>query len=332
MKLRSWLRPLLALGLLGVALFVLHSRLHDLDAAQVLRALGQLPREHLFVAVVLTAVNYLQLTLYDSIALAYLKRSLRPRRVLLTSLVATAFGHNIGPSIASGGTVRYRYYSELGLTNREIATLISFLAITFFVGFCWVGGIVLLSTSAETKFGAFLSTGLLRATGGVLLAIGILYFLLCCLKRQITVRGKSLEVPTPRLAILQVVVAGSDWFVMAGVLSLFMPPGALRYAEVLHTLVVAQVAGMLSQVPGGMGIFESLMLAALGPHVPEASLVGALVGYRVLYFFVPLALAILVLIVTEIRRRTSSDARASMPGVAPSQRPSHASVPPLSNP
>jgi uncharacterized membrane protein YbhN (UPF0104 family) len=191
---------------------------------------------------------------------------------------------------------------------------------------------VLLTTSAEMKFGAFLSTSLLRVTGGVLLGIGVLYFLLCCLKRQITVRGRSLALPTPRLAILQVAVAGSDWFVMAGVLSLFMPPGALRYAEVLHTLVVAQVAGMLSQVPGGMGVFESLMLTALGPHVPEASLVGALVGYRVLYFFLPLALAILVLIVTEIRRRLSaSEEGISTPETAPIRAP-HASVSSLGDP
>jgi uncharacterized membrane protein YbhN (UPF0104 family) len=90
---------------------------------------------------------------------------------------------------------------------------------------------------------------------------------------------------------------------------------------------------MLSQVPGGMGVFESLMLAALGPHVPEASLVGALVGYRVLYFFIPLALAILVLIITEIRRRLASGhARQSVAAAAPTQRASHASVPPLSHP
>jgi phosphatidylglycerol lysyltransferase len=311
MKSRRWLRPLLALILLGVAVVVLERRLQGLDFGEVWRALAKLPRVHLVLAALLTAANYAWLSLYDAAALAYLGKSLSGGRILLTSFVATAFGHNIGPSFASGGSVRYRYYSEFGLSGREVASLVSFIAVTFVVGFAWVGGAVLLTTPSDLKFGAPLSPLLLRAIGGVFLALGALYLALCCLRRSIRVRGKTLTLPSPRLVGLQIAVAGGDWLVMAAILTLFMPKGSLHYSEVLHTLVVSQIAAMLSQVPGGVGVFESLVLSALGPHVPAAGLVGALVAYRVLYFFVPLVLSILIMATGELRRRLAARSSAS---------------------
>jgi phosphatidylglycerol lysyltransferase len=311
MKSSRWLRPLLALVLLGVAVVVLERRLAGLDFGEVWRALAKLPRERLVLAALLTAANYAWLSLYDAVALSYLGKSLRPRQILLTSFVATAFGHNIGPSFASGGSVRYRYYSEQGLTVRDVASLVSFIAVTFVVGFAWVGGSVLLTTPAELKFGAALSPLLLRTVGGVLLVLGASYLVLCRVRRKIRLRGSAVDVPSPRLALVQIAVAGGDWFVMAAILSLFLPPGALHYSEVLHTLVVSQVAAMLSQVPGGVGVFESLVLSALGPHVPAAGLVGALVAYRVLYFFVPFVVSILILAGGEVRRRLAARSASS---------------------
>jgi phosphatidylglycerol lysyltransferase len=57
--------------------------------------------------------------------------------------------------------------------------------------------------------------------------------------------------------------------------------------------VLAQAAGVVSQIPGGIGVFESaflwLMSAAQSTHHP--SLIGALLLYRIIYYFLPLMLA-----------------------------------------
>jgi phosphatidylglycerol lysyltransferase len=306
MKRSSWIRAGVSVTLLGTALFVLHARLSEVEPREVFQRLRELPTWRLVAAIALTVLNYVQLTLYDVLGLAYLRRSLPYRRVALASFVATAFGHNVGFSFAASGSVRYRYFSAWGLSTGEVAGLVGFGSLTYLTGFSWVAGIVLLTIQSGAGSLLGMDPVLLRCVGAVLLLLGFGYLALSVFgPGVVTPKGKRFELPRPALALGQIFVSGCDWLVMTCILKLLLPAGVLDYSSLLRVLVLAQVAGTLSQVPGGLGVFESLMVTALTPTLSASAVLGTLLFYRVCYFFIPFAVAIALFSLNELRRRAS---------------------------
>lgn len=320
MKRRDWIRALIGVLLLIVAVWVLTSQLKNVNAHEVLAQVRRMPVERLIAAALLAAGNYLLLTLYDALGLAYLGISLPYRRVALASFIATAFGHNIGPSFASGGSVRYRFYSASGVPTRSIAKLVGFLAFTFVVGFSIVGGTTLLVVPGHLNL-VGLPLGLLRAIGGALLGLGVVYGALVLAATKLR-RLARFQLPKPAIAAGQLFVSGIDWLVMAAIITLLLPPGSVDYFELLRLLFVAQFAGMISQVPGGLGVFESLMVSALTAELSATVVLTTLLVYRLIYFFTPLAIAATLLLVTEIRARAKDrEQRPRMPTKPTPSRP-----------
>lgn len=293
------LRLGIPLALLVAALLVLRSQLRHLDVGEVFSNIRALPAWRVTLAACVTIVNYLQLTMYDVLGLAYVKRKLQYTRVAPASLLAIAFGHNIGPSLLSGGSIRYRFYTEQGLSPSEIARLVGFISITFALGYAWIAGAMLSSVPQTTKLP--IPTSATRLLGILLLFLGGSYVALSAVGlRRIPFGRSSLDYPRLGLAVSQVCVAVIDWLSMAMVLSLLLPVDLSSYWDILRMLLVAQIAGMLSQVPGGLGVFESLMVAALGATLPVAVVLGSLVVYRLVYNLLPFAIAMLGLAVYEL--------------------------------
>jgi uncharacterized membrane protein YbhN (UPF0104 family) len=314
MKRSHWIRVLVSVTLLAVALFVLRSQLRDVEFGEVLARVRGLPPSSIAAAVLLTLLNYAQLTLYDVIGLGYLHRRLPYRKVALASFVATAFGHNIGFSFASSGSVRYRFFSAWGLSTGEVAALVAFGSLTYAAGFACVAGVVLVAIPDGAATLRLVDPALLRGIGAALLLLGGSYLGLSLFGPEgVTHRGRTFELPRPALAVGQIVVGAADWLLMTWVLSLLLPSGAIDYAALLRLVLVAQVAGSLSQVPGGLGVFESLMVTSLTPALPVSTVLGTLVFYRVLYYFLPFAAAIALFSLHELKRRVS----VAPPGLAP---------------
>jgi phosphatidylglycerol lysyltransferase len=67
---------------------------------------------------------------------------------------------------------------------------------------------------------------------------------------------------------------------------------------------------MASHVPGGVGVFEGLMVLLLGPFMTSGDLLPSLVVYRAVYYLLPLALALVGLVADELHQRRSQAARA----------------------
>jgi len=55
---------------------------------------------------------------------------------------------------------------------------------------------------------------------------------------------------------------------------------------------------MLSDVPGGLGVFEALVVLML-PDAPPVAVFGALLAYRITYYIVPFAIAAATLGIRE---------------------------------
>lgn len=77
----------------------------------------------------------------------------------------------------------------------------------------------------------------------------------------------------------------------------------ITYLGFLSVLVLAQIAQIPSHVPGGVGVFENVMLLLLKPYAPSASILAALLVYRFVFMLIPLAAASGLLAVFEFRER-----------------------------
>ncbi|HEY5956179.1 MAG TPA: hypothetical protein VIV60_06490 [Polyangiaceae bacterium] len=296
---KPWFRFGLSLLLLGAALYVLRREIERTSLSELWMHARAIPAQRLGLMLTIGAVNSLQLTRYDVLALRYLRRTFPFPRVAFVSFIASVFARNVGPSVASGGSVRYRFYSAWGLPVGEIAMLIGFLSLTLFVGFSAVSGLCF--TFAADAIATSLpgpSVGW-RLLGGGLLAFCLAYLVLCARQPTLTVRGRRFKPPSLQIALNQALTSGVDWLAMAGMVTLLLPDDSVRYVEVLAIVLVAQVAGVWSQVPGGIGVFEAIVVAALSSRFPIPVLFSTLLLYRCLYFFVPLAIASTLLVGAE---------------------------------
>lgn len=299
------LTALLPAVLLVTAAWVLHRELAAFHWRDVAAGIGTLPRSSLALAVFVTGLNYALLTLYDVLALGYVEQRLPYARVGMASFIAYAFGNNVGVAMLSSASVRYRLYSAWGMSARDITRVAVFCGITLWLGLLATGGLAFAVTPVEVRGLSLLPVGALRVLGLFLLLLAVGYVGVCARWRQpLTVRGMSLSLPSPRIALAQLAVSGADWLLAALVLFLLLPPEAGVSLPVFIALfMLGQVAGLVSQVPGGLGVFESVILAALSPRIPTPTVLGVLVAYRAIYYLAPFAMAALLLGGNELAHR-----------------------------
>ena len=135
-------------ALLSLALWAFHREMLSYPPGEVIRQIRSLPAWGLLAALALTATDYVLLTGYDVLALRALNRPLPYRRTALASFCGYAASHNLGMALLSGGGVRFRLYSAFGLTPLEIAGVVGFCGLTYWMGLAALGGLYLLAAGA----------------------------------------------------------------------------------------------------------------------------------------------------------------------------------------
>jgi phosphatidylglycerol lysyltransferase len=299
------LGPLLAFGLLGIAFWMLQRQLRGHSYTEIQHSLSAIGADRLALALGLTVASYFVLTGYDTLALRYLGRPLRYRRRALAAFLGYVFSYNLGLNLLGGAAPRYRLYTRWGLTALEIATLIGFVSLTF-----WLGGLTLAAVAFVGEPAGM--TAALRLPQGVVLPVGVvlavlvgIYLFTCTIRRTpFTLRGWTVSLPSPPMAVSQLVLSVVDWSLAASVLYVLLPPAArVSYPYFLGLFVVAEVGGVLSNVPAGLGVFETIVILSLRPLAAPPSVLGALVAFRLVYYLLPLAVATAALAAYEIRLR-----------------------------
>jgi phosphatidylglycerol lysyltransferase len=281
---------------------------HELKAyayRDLMRQVWTLPHSHLALALLLTVIAYAVLPGYDAIALAYVDHPLPLRRIAFGSFIAYALSHSLGFPLLSGGPVRYRFWSVWGLSTSEIAQAISFAGATFIIGMIAVAGFVFVLEPTSTIQLLRLPFSSLKPVGALCLVLVAGYLVLSA-TRHTNFRFFDWEFPVPsaRLAAAQLLVAVVDWTAAGAVLYVLLPPGYhLSFLPVLGVFLLAQFAGILSHVPGGLGVFEAIVVLLLKPYLPAASIVGSLLAYRAIYYLLPLVVALAFLIAFEVQRK-----------------------------
>jgi phosphatidylglycerol lysyltransferase len=288
-----------SLTFFGVALFVIHHKLGQYRYHDIKSQLALMPRAHLIAAMVLTILDYLVLTTYDFLALRYIRHPVKYGKIAFASFVGYAFSHNM--TILGGSAVRYRIYSMLGVSAVKVAAIVAFCGVTFWLGFFSVGSAVFLFSSERVPAAFNLPFVSVRPIGALFLIIVTAYVTLALAKKApLRIRGWEFAIPAPGLVGSQLVISSIDWLLAGSVLFVLLPAGPsaggqLDYFSFMPFFLLAQVAGLLSYVPGGLGVFETAMMLLLSPFYESSAIISSLLVYRLVYYLIPFGVASLLL-------------------------------------
>jgi len=324
-RLLPFLKPLFVLALFGVALRVLQGTLAHYRYRDVIAYLDSLPAEQVVLAIVLTLFGYLAMTGYDTLAFRYIRHPLPYFKIAFASFIGYAFNNNVGLSGLVGGSLRYRLYNAWRLSAVDIAKVIAFCTITFWLGFVILGGIFFLATPPAVPPSIHLPFDSVRLLGVIMLVPAIVYMAWIAIRREpFRLRQWEFELPSASLFFSQVAISAVDWTIAAAVLYILLPNRLpINFAQFLGIFLLAQVAGVASNVPGGLGIFEAITLIFLAPFYPASQILGSLVAFRAIYYILPLFVATILLAAHEIVEKREGVAKAWRifgrwaPGIAP---------------
>ncbi|MFZ0613444.1 MAG: lysylphosphatidylglycerol synthase domain-containing protein, partial [Desulfobacterales bacterium] len=297
--------PGLSLFLFAAAVWLLHNELKTYHLRDILHAFESIPGPYRWAAAGLTLLSYGVMTGYDVLAMRYIRHRLPYSKIGLASFIGYAFSNNIGMSMIAGASVRYRLYSAWGLSTLQITQVVAFCTLTLWLGFLTLGGTVFLIEPLSVPAAIHLPLTSLKTIALVMLAIVAGIGLAISVKKNaITIRGWTIELPSLRLFVCQLVIAALDWMLASLVLFALLAPGAaMTYPQFLAVYLMAQLVGLVSQVPGGLGVFETVIVLLLSGRLPADQTFGALLGYRVLYYWLPLGAAAVLLGSQEILRK-----------------------------
>src|SRR5262249_7126808 len=135
------LTPWISLAVVAVILLMLSRALRRYDLAEVLATVVSADRSRLVLALACTAGSHLTLTIFDTLAVRYVRRRLPYRCTAWASFTGLSIGHTVGLAALSSGAVRYRFYSRWGLSAEEIGKVIVFCAITVGLGLLTLAGL-----------------------------------------------------------------------------------------------------------------------------------------------------------------------------------------------
>ena len=296
--------PALAVLFLTLAGSALHRELAAINLADVAAHIAELSSTRIAIALLLTAASYATLMLYDGLGLRYLRVAVPATRVALTSFIAYAFAHNISLAAFTGAGVRYRLYSAFGLGFVQVGALVTFCGVTSFLGVTTLAGVSMLVSSSPLLDAISVTWRLSSLVGLLLLLLPATYLAWSAWSvRTFRFRAFELGVPGFSVALSQLLAGCVDLGLAAAVLWTLLPAGAAdSYLQFVGLYALAIIAGVLSNVPGGLGVFETILMLALR-NVPRDQLIGALLVYRAIYYLLPLLLAGVLLAGSEIRRR-----------------------------
>lgn len=289
---RAALGGIVVAGILCLALVLLHKMLAGVHFKDVRAAIAAIGPRDVLIAIATATGSYIALTFYDVLALRVAGRPLPYRTAATASFLSYALTHNLGMAAVTGTSVRMRVYGQAGLTMGDVARVQTNAGLSFTFGLSLVSGVSLLWRGEALPLASYIigptalhliGAGLLISLGGLIAASGFV--------RRLDLFGWHVNLPSPGQAILQTLASALDLSLAAATLFVLLPESAsVGYPAFLAAYGVAIAASVLSHAPGGLGVFEAMMLAGLS-HGDRAGLAAALFVFRGIYYLLPLTIA-----------------------------------------
>ncbi|HRR44049.1 MAG TPA: lysylphosphatidylglycerol synthase domain-containing protein [Mesotoga sp.] len=292
------LLPLLGIALFIVSVAVLIREIGRYTISDIADKIGAIPLSRFLMAVVFTFLAYANLTLYDLISSLHLGVKKGYGRTALVSFIAYTFSKNIGFTFLSGTSVRFRMYGKWKVGSGKILGIIVLNYLTFWLGFFALAGVVFTLWYPLTQAVIRVPFNSLQILGAVAIAIYCLYlFIVIIRKKPFRFKNLRFSLPGKTFTLSQTAISTMDWLLSAGVLYFLLPP--VQYIPILAVFLLSQFAGLSSQVPGGLGVFEAMTLVILSPSLEADVLIAALLLYRVIFYLIPFLVALILFALEE---------------------------------
>lgn len=297
----GWIGLVLGVAIVSISIAALVHLLRDIEPGEIVVALKQRQSEHLVMAAGFIVLAYVTLSFYDLFALQTIGARHIPYRVAaMASLTSYAIGHNIGATAFSAGAIRYRIYSNWGLTLVEVTKICFVTGLTFWLGNLTVLGFGMSYVPQAASNIDHLPTMLNRALGiGALCVVAGYVAWIYHEPRTIGRNGWTLTLPSGASTLLQIAIGVVDLSCCSLAMYMLMPGdpqvGFVTFAVVF---VSATLLGFASHAPGSLGVFDAAMLVAF-MHFDKEDLIAGLLLFRLLYFIVPFTLALTLMMARE---------------------------------
>ncbi len=305
----------LGVVLLIGAIYVVQHEFRHLNVREVGRAVANMPRRALIIAALWNVAAYGVLTFYDRLATIYAGHRVSFARTAFASFCAYALAHNLGFAALSGAAIRYRLYANWGLTPPQIAKVIAFCSLTFGLGGMSLGGAILFGEpGAVPWFGTHLPRLALNAIGLLMWGAVGTYVFISTRFPLLRIAGRDVQLPGWRMALLQVSLATVDVAVTASIFYALLPAHeGLTWLRFVAIYLGSYAAGLVANVPGGLGVFDAAVLLGLSTYLPPQTVLSALLMFRLYYYIIPLFLAGALFAGNEFLVRATNLPRAARP-------------------
>lgn len=302
--LRSQSLRFLPVIIISVLVFFLHQQFEGFHLQQVLAGAAEYSLWILLLAACFVAISYALGGVYDNIAANYFELPIAARQVFLAGTLATTFSNNVGFSALSGAAVRFRFYSQWNIGVGSIAKVTVFHALTYWLGILLVIGLwgVIYSQQISSYLPFSLSGGVIQFIAVSLLLVYCALLYLGIAGKTLRVRGFSLEVPPPKITLLQTILSVIDCVLTAGIFYLLLPASPhIDFSLLLIIFLIAQLVGFASSIPAGLGAFDGTILLLLGPvYASHEMVLTTLLMYRLLAYLIPFIIAALLFGIYEL--------------------------------
>ncbi|UII70961.1 lysylphosphatidylglycerol synthase domain-containing protein [Pseudomonas sp. HN11] len=301
-RFQRWKKPLtIAFFLVLIVLFTMLAR--RIDWSEVVQTLGDFKVRTLVIAGALTLCSFLVYASFDLIGRTYIRQNLTWKQILPVGIISYAFNLNLSAWVG-GIAMRYRLYSRLGVSTSNIAKILGLSLATNWFGYMAIAGVVFSSGLVTMPPGWKVSTTALQGIGALLVMASLGYLVACQFskKRAWTIRGMEINLPSVRMACLQLMLGALNWSLMAAVIFTLLP-AKLDYPLVLGVLLISAIAGVLTHIPAGLGVLEAVFIALLQHEASRGSLLAGLIAYRAIYFILPLLIALVMYLGVEAKAK-----------------------------
>lgn len=303
-KISALLPPLIGIVFFGAAVFFLHKELKQFHYHEIVAYIHQVPLWRLLTALFFCAASYFALAINEALLFRHFNHPLPFPKTALASFVSTTISHNLGYSILTGGSLRFRFYTVMDVSTMEISSFIGMHAVFFWLGFFFLAGTIFLAEPLPLPSGWHLPFSTLLPVAILFLILVAAFYFAVFKRLSLKIRQWVFPVPTFKLSSALILVSSLDWFFAGTALYILLPSSLnVSFLFCLGIYLLAQVSGVSSQVPGGLGVFETIFLVMLGAGGHSPAVMGALVIYRFNYYLLPLIISALLLAIYELLPR-----------------------------
>ncbi len=287
----------------ALAAFMIYKQLSKYSLDEIKNAIIEIPSKNIIYACIASFLGYIALSSYDFLALKYINQKLSAWKWIFAGFIGFSVSNNAGHAIVSGGAIRYRLYTRWRIKAGDIVKMVMFSGFTYLVA-CFFLVIIGFSCSPQNILTSISSPIINWLIIGLSFA-GMVFYILGCTyyKKPIIIKEIAFYPPGFKMSIAQIIIGSADILMASLVLYFILEYYVdIPFLTFIGAYIIAQLLGVYSQVPGGLGVFEIVFAKLLPDDQNQAVLFAILILYRIIYYLLPLIISGIALITYELKQ------------------------------